>query len=178
MAGHFPTSDTEHRRSLIIERWMLSNLETHGYERYEDLHIDEIDPAWLPRDTWIEGGAEAFRLAVGIRDQRGLDFSVALAYSLTAEEEPLGVDFNTLDELAASLHASSPPSLYLFKNDSEPSADAQAVKWKMPTDVDMNVTKELDHRLCAAFGPAKRCYCNELRQLEYDEYSRSFVVEG
>jgi hypothetical protein len=47
----------ENVRSTIIEGWMRMVLATGGIERYDDLHIDQIDPAWRGRESWVDGSS-------------------------------------------------------------------------------------------------------------------------
>lgn len=102
------------KREDAIEKWMLAIIDDGGIERLDHLHIDEIDSRWKNRDTWVEGGLEALRVAKTVRDRRQLPFTLALAFSLKSAELPIGVDFRTRSEFAERLDW-SPPSLYLFR---------------------------------------------------------------
>ncbi len=53
-----PTNDERGR----IEEWMLAIISDGGAERFDDLHIDEINPQWEDKDRWIEGGLRRFAL--------------------------------------------------------------------------------------------------------------------
>ena len=111
--------DEAQRRRQVIEDWMLSNVENGSFSRYDDLHIDRIDERWRDRKTWIDGGLEALRLGVELRDERQLEFTVALGYSLVVpDSSTLGVPRST-EDLGAQVD-SSPPSLYLFPKRREP----------------------------------------------------------
>jgi hypothetical protein len=104
----------------IIEKWMLTTYRADGIEKFDDLHIDKIDEVWIARPLWIEGGLEAFRLAIHLRDRHKLSVEVGLAFSLNAGEKRSGVNFETMEELAERFD-SSPPSLYLLRANDEPS---------------------------------------------------------
>jgi hypothetical protein len=69
-------------REHSIEAWMLTTVRDGGVVRMEDLHIDRIDETWKAREYWIQGGLEAFRLALMLRDRRQIPFAVALGFSL------------------------------------------------------------------------------------------------
>jgi hypothetical protein len=49
--------------------------------------LDQIDAQWKPRETWIQGGLEAFRLALMARDRHQLRFTVGLGFSLKSGEK-------------------------------------------------------------------------------------------
>ena len=177
MAGNFRSNEADRKRdrALAIEAWMLSNVTSRGYERYDDLHIDRIDQMWHSRDTWIEAGFEALRLATELRDQRKLSFVPVLAYSLKSARYPQGVDFETLGEFTSRLD-SSPPSLYLFRDGHEPWAETSAIGsgaiW------DGVLVEPLSPALFGiGFNPS-RCYYMEFKQVGAGEYSRSVFIAG
>jgi len=159
----------------VIESWMLSNLKNQGYDRYEDLHIDHIDQAWKARDSWTEGGFEAFRIAVNIRNRHSPSFSVVLAFALTSGKEPRGLDFRNQKEMKVRL-SSSPPSLYIFKKGTEPWTekgirDSSAV-------ADNIVVENISCDVVGSPDQSKSCYYMEFRQIEFGDYSRSVFVSG
>jgi hypothetical protein len=160
----------------VIENWMLSSLKNHGYDRYEDLHIDRINQAWKPRDSWFEGGLEAFRLAVDIRNQHAPGFSIVLTLALAAGNTPRGANFQTLEEIKAQL-AASPPSLYLFQKGKEPWTktglrDSGVV-------ADEIVVENMSHNnALKRLAQTISCYYMEFRQIEFNEYSRAIFVTG
>ena len=106
-------------RKSVIETWMLTIVQDGGVERYDDLHLDVIDPIWKPKEAWVRAGLIAFQLAVELRDRHHLDFTVGLGFSLPGGRKPIGVNFGSIDELGIKLD-STPPSLYLFKRGQEP----------------------------------------------------------
>lgn len=161
--------------SKTIENWMLSNVETKGYERYDDLHVDQIDSAWRSRDSWIDAGFAAFQTAIDIRDCNGLNLVVVLAYSLISSEKPLGIDFETRKELQARLDQ-SPPSLYLFPRGREPRTQTGILGGEnIATNV---VVKDVNPHVLGASTKIKRCYYMEFKQAGFEEYSRTLFVEG
>ncbi|MHB8525641.1 MAG: hypothetical protein ACYDD2_05715 [Candidatus Acidiferrales bacterium] len=107
------------KRRRIIEQWLLSNVKTHGLERYDDLHIDKIDEQWKPREVWFDAGIEALQLAVELRDRRALEFTVALGFSLMDGKPLSKFDFKKKYQLMRHVDW-SPPSLYLFGRNAEP----------------------------------------------------------
>jgi hypothetical protein len=165
----------EAKRS-VIENWMRSSIQDGGIERFDDLHIDQIDPMWRSRSSWIAGALQAYGLAVELRDRFLLDIVVALAFSLRSGEGALGVNFGTLSELEKELDW-SPPSLYLFHRGQEPWRASPPAQGVAP------VAGLFIQRMDAPslFGTAVRaseCYFLEFKDLSSDEYSRTLFLAG
>jgi hypothetical protein len=108
----------------VIERWMLSITANGGIERYDDLHIDQIDELWRDRRYWLQGGLQAYALATHIRDKHRIEASVSLTFSLKSDSKPRGVTFASPLDFQAELDW-SPPSLYLFCTGKEPWTEAE-----------------------------------------------------
>jgi hypothetical protein len=109
--------DQEHAR--IIEIWISAISEDGGVERYDDLHLDVIDPKWKPRQTWMNGGLKAFHTAIEFRDNRHLPFVVGLGLSIAAEDNIGEHGTVSSSDLQARMD-STPPSLYLFPAGHDP----------------------------------------------------------
>jgi hypothetical protein len=164
-------------RTATVERWIISNLKTRGYERFDDLHIDQIDNNWRDPDSWIQGGLDAFQLAKESRNRRAPNFTVALAFSLIADMQPRGVDFHGLEELKAQL-SPSPPSLYLFQSGMEPWTETGRRSQRARNEDENVEIKKLDPSPFRILGGADPCYYTEFGQADFDEYSRSVFVAG
>jgi hypothetical protein len=149
----------------VIERWMLATMADGGVDRFDDLHIDRIDPKWREQNAYIESGVEAFRIAIGVRNRKAVPFSVVLAFSLNSDGNVNGMDFRTKEELRAQL-GSSPPSLYLFRRGEEPRTQNESAH-----------VESLDLAIVGA-KDGVHCYYIEFKQQGTDEYSRSVFVEG
>ena len=174
-AGAFQNEDEMNSYSASIDHWLFDNIKNRGFERYEDLHIDQIDPAWKSREYWISGGLAAFREAVHLRDQHELDFAIVLAFSLKVDDETRGIDFRTAEGLEAMLDA-SPPSLYLFQKGKEPWTESGV---REGTVVAENIrVSEVDPGIFGTPNVVSRCYYMEFRQVEFKELSRTLFLEG
>ncbi len=156
-----------HKREEIIEQWMLTIVNDGGVRRFDDLHIDKIDPGWKPRQQWMEGGLEAHRVALAVRDRHQLPFTVGLGFSLESGSRPIGIDFHAPEEFCERLDW-SPPSLYLFHRGEEPDKQVSPAN---------GVVRDLSPAVLGAEGSA-RCYYLEFRQEGDDEYRRSVFIEG
>ena len=111
----FTAMTGEANRRVAIEKWMLSIVKDGGVERYDDVHIDRIDPQWKTADSWVDGGLEAFRVAVSVRDRYALSLSVILAFRLEEKDGGRGAATSGF-----SLSRITPPSIYLFPEGEEP----------------------------------------------------------
>jgi len=155
-----------------IEKWMDSVLESGGIERLDDLHIDQINPIWKDRHFWLSGGLESLQLAIGVRDRKGLDLRIALAYSLQSGNKPLGVDFKDKKELSESFDW-SPPSLYLFHIGREP-----WIEKKENTATGEMVVKVIEPSLFGEKASILECRYVEFLTAGSHEYSRSVFLVG
>ena len=149
----------------VIERWMLTIMTDGGVGRFDDLHIDKIDPEWADRSRWIESALEAFQIAVAVRDRKSIPFSVGLGFSLNSGDKIRGIDFQTRDEFRDRLNW-SPPSLYLFHRGEEPHTQGGSAELHV-----------LDPAVLGVEGGA-RCFYMEFKHHSANEYCRSVFVEG
>jgi len=106
----------EQARERVIEAWMLRIVRDGGIARFDNLHIDQIDEGWEPREMWVQGGMEAFRLALMVRDRHKFRFIVGLGFSLESGATSTDFDFQTGEELISRVDWSA-PSLYLFERE-------------------------------------------------------------
>lgn len=104
---------TEAERIEKIRIWMKEVIQHRSYERYDDLHLDKIDPAYAEPLTWLAAGAACLDAAITIRDGNSWPFSVALGVSLKAGPERIGRNFTDYEQVAGELDW-TPPSLYVF----------------------------------------------------------------
>jgi hypothetical protein len=168
--------NSEQKHEEIIRLWMANSITDGGIDRYDDLHVDQIDRAWKARKFWVSSGLKSYELAIGIRDMNRYDLSVALAFSLESGELPKGMNFHNQKQLEANFHA-TPPSLYLFRPGTE--FWTQFENTETRTSVE-DVTVE-DISWSSLFEPnpkVKRCLYMEFKRRTSDEYSRSLFVTG
>jgi hypothetical protein len=106
-------NDANRRAVASVEGWMRKTIAARSDLRFEDLHVDLVDPAFAPKENWITGGLECFRIAAHLRDRHRWPFVVGVGFSLRGGPARRGLTFQTLDEMKSDL-GESPPSLYLF----------------------------------------------------------------
>jgi len=150
--------------AVKIERWMSAIVIDGGVLGFDDLHIGSTRKH---RDQWIEGGLDAFRMAIGVRNRNQLPFVVGLGFSLESGGKALGIDFRTKQELHAKLD-SSPPSLYLFRRGGEPNTQVSAAE---------GTVQYFDPAILGAQGDLRCCYL-EFKQPGFTKFYRSVFVEG
>jgi hypothetical protein len=90
---------------------MLATTSNGGIDRFDDLHVDDIDEHWKQRANWVSASIRAYELAMSLQSTLGISVKVALAFSLL---DGIGQTFDTEEEFESQLDW-SPPSLYLFK---------------------------------------------------------------
>jgi len=152
-------------REKRVEKWLSTIVRDSGIDRYDDLHVDQIDPGWAAKEEWIRAGLEAFGIAARLRDFHGMELTVVLAFSLESGEEPRGVTFRTSSELQAELDW-SPPSLYLFPAKHEPWIERCGDFVTLDASLVFNMPEGL------------ACYYMEFKSPESAEYSRSVFLAG
>jgi hypothetical protein len=156
-------------QELTIERWMREAMVDGGIDRYDDLHVDQIDLQWKGRERWLEAGGRALSMAVGLRNRIAPDLTVALAFSLQSGPERQGPDFKDVEALQERLDW-SPPSLYLFRKGEEPWRRIVSATEPSPHDFHMQIL-EVAGLEYSTTGFA--CYFIEFRRSALDETRRS-----
>lgn len=169
MVGNYLNNNMEHESR--IRSWMLAVVKDGGIDRYDDLHLDRIEPRWKDPKTWIPAGLHAFDLALNIRDLERLSFSVVLGFSLKSSIERKRVKFGAKRDVENDL-GQTPPSLYLFRPGQEPWAEAAHCSHNQKVTIE-NVNP-------AIFGASlrvKQCFYFEFRN-DTEEHSRSILLAG
>lgn len=146
-------------RRIVIENWMRMVLATGGIERFDDLHIDQIDPVWRDRDSWVDGSSDALTLARELKEAIAPEKTLVIMCGLSREDREVAPP-HSLAELAVQMDW-TPPSLYLFDPENEPWVDSGRVK----------VT------LIAPMLPAcSDCFVMDFVTEQHNELRRTFVA--
>ena len=158
----------------VIESWIRSTLGTGGIERFDDLHIDQIDAGWKKRETWMNAGFKALQMAIALKDRYHLPVDITLAFSLLSGRVPRGIDFKNEAELEKRSDW-SPPSLYLVHPGSKP--------WFRPgadleNDPATLIVKEISPQQLGISHPFENCYHVEFRPKASSEYLRTLFFMG
>jgi hypothetical protein len=134
-------------------------LTTGGIERFDDLYIDKINPAWRGRESWVDGSAEAIDLARGLKTSMAPDKTLAIMCALTIDDSEL-VAPSSPNELSEQIDW-TPPSLYLFDPGNEPWGDLGTV----------TVTPTV-----LMFTGCSECFVMEFSTKKEKELRRTFVA--
>lgn len=83
--------------SRSVEQWIEDAIVNGSYQRFDDLHVDEIDPRYRDRRQWVSGASQALEQAAAIRDEKNLPFTIAVGIALrklcTGEVQTVGRPF-------------------------------------------------------------------------------------
>jgi len=163
-----PLSSRKNHHEIVIRTWMDTIARDGGIDRYDDLHVDQIDDHWKAQNLWVSAGLESFELAVGIRDAEESDLTVALAFPLESGEFRKRLSFQTREELERNFDA-TPPSLYLFCPGTE--FWTQTAQYVNVEDVDWK-------SLFGSNNSIKKCLYMEYKRPTSEDYIRSVFVVG
>ena len=103
---------------LTIQDWLLATVQSGGVDCFVDIHVSDINPTWLQKQHWLDGGLEALTLAQQIVAENQLNLVVVLTFSL---EPTAPFPLKSFRQLA-QWYDHSPPSLYLFSGN--------PIKWR------------------------------------------------
>jgi len=160
--------------SFIVAKWMTEIIQDGGIDRYDNLHIDQIEKLWADRKYWLSGAIQAFQIALNQRDRLNVGLVIAVGFSLINSEEPIGLNFTSREEFETQFD-SSPPSLYLFYEGQEPWKEKQSA-----TSLE-DLLKPKVIALNSLFAEAlsnQKCYYLEFFRPDEAEYRRSMFITG
>jgi hypothetical protein len=150
---------TSNARGTVIEDWMRMVLATGGIERFEDLHIDRIDPAWRGRDSWLKASSDALNLAKELKKSIAPEKTLVIMCALISEDCELALP-RSPTELSEQIDW-TPPSLYLFDPRNEPWVDSGTV----------TITPTV-----RMFPACSECFVMEFKTKQENELRRTFVA--
>lgn len=155
---------TETEQIERIHSWMVEVVEHRSYGRYDDLHLDKIDPAYVDPLTWLAGGTRCLDAAITLRDSNKWPFAVALGVSLKAGPKRIGRNFKNFEQVSGEL-AWSPPSLYIFPRED--------TSWLGGPELE-----ELGPEYHAPTKSPSRSYFREWHDTNDEEYRRTLWLVG
>jgi len=162
----------------VVQSWFNSAINDGGIDRYDDLHVDQIDCEWKSRSKWIASALESFEGALEVRnaDVSSQHLTVVLAFALESDARPRGVTFHNREELENAF-CSTPPSLYLFRPGGE--FWTQSVETKGDKVNDDLVIKTLSaSELFGKIPDNIKCIYMEYMRTGDDVYSRDLFLDG
>lgn len=100
-------------------KWIMTNIDTGGFRRCDDRHLDELSPEYRQREIWLDGVKKVATELCTLRQKIPMQFCIAIGMSLISKEVRLGVTYHTAAELDDELTL-TPPSVYVFERGKEP----------------------------------------------------------
>jgi hypothetical protein len=115
MGGHYQNKKKEYKK--IIESWLATMISGRLWEKYNDIHIDEIEPK-LKNDKkmWVDIGILLLSQLESLIDHDMYD--TFLAIPLSYSEKQTRLETLTLEIIKQEIDL-TPPSLYFFPKDEE-----------------------------------------------------------
>lgn len=113
MDGQYQNKRSQYREYL--EKWSADVIQNRLWDKFVDLHVDEIDDVFKKKDMWIESSVFLYDILSEIVD-RNL-YSIVLAIPLVYKRESVQIP-NTVEKLQKEVDI-TPPSFYLFPTNSE-----------------------------------------------------------
>ena len=167
---------TKHKE--IIQSWFGSAVHEGGIDRYDDLHVDQIDAAWKSRSTWIAAALKSFEIAREVRGSYSGDthLTIVIAFALVSESRPLGITFQNRSELENAF-SSTPPSLYLFRKGGEFWTQAEESNEKR-INHDSYIKILNASELFGKMSETVKCIYMEYLKIGDEEYSRDVFLAG
>jgi hypothetical protein len=145
-----------------IEEWLHEVIVNEGHRRFDDLHIDEIDPRYEEPSLWLQGIVAALNEAAGLRDSHSWPFTIAAGIALKSSNAAEGVMPGRPSDVVKQLDV-TPPSLYAFPEGGEPWAIERQVYTEIPAAV-------------VAADDATRCFFGEKFDNADREYRRTVWI--
>jgi hypothetical protein len=161
MDGHYQNNSKLSYKEKIFN-WMQNTITEKLYGENYDLHLDVIDHAFKNKPKkWIIGSLKCFEYTIDIRDKYFQSFAIGWAFSLKSKNIPIGINFNTVQELMKQFDY-SPPSLYLFQKGKEP--------WIIDKDDFTIINSDIFSQVNIRY----KCLYLEIMSEYDDDYIRSF----
>jgi len=99
--------------SFRLERWFREAVASGSWRRFDDLHLDDLDPTLDSPESWWGAAPSALADACALRDRLAPSFRVVLGFAMRATPAPTTPGWSSAAEFIRDLEE-SPPSLYLF----------------------------------------------------------------
>lgn len=114
MDGHYINKQEKYKRFLAD--WVDNSISNKSWEKYQDLHLDEIDSEYRHKGNWIEGSFFIYEIILSII--KSDLYSCLLVIPLSYSDTKNNINQLTWDYIKTSLDL-TPPSFYLFPNGEE-----------------------------------------------------------
>ena|SRR5271157_2556122 len=166
------------KHRAVIQSWFDSAINDGGIDRYDDLHVDQIDSEWKPRNKWMVSALKSFEIALELRSANvsSQHLTVVLAFALESDVQPQGITFHNREELEKAF-CSTPPSLYLFRPGGEFWTQVEDSKGGKVND-DLVIKTLIASELFGEMPENIKCIYMEYKRTGDEEYSRDIFLAG
>ncbi len=108
MAGDYRDKKSEFL--FFIQNWINKVISDKLWEKYVDLHINDIDKCFKEKQNWIEGSLFLFGCFLSLVDDKKYDVFLVIPLTCVSKKDLVPLTFELLEkELDIT-----PPSFYLF----------------------------------------------------------------
>ena len=95
----------------FLKKWIASCIRARSWERFDDLHLDEIDSELIEKSNWVSESFKIHDTIIGLIENSDIECLLAIPLVYAQKE----TDAKTLSrEDINSLLDYTPPSYYLF----------------------------------------------------------------
>jgi hypothetical protein len=155
-----------------IQKWFDAVTHDGGIDRFDELHVDDIDRTRKSKKSWISAALESFELALEVRDEdvSGQEVTIILSFFLVEDVKPLGVTFYDRESLEKNL-SYTPPRILVFRKNDDLLKKWKSINCEEVSDlstITMLNAIQLFGELCRPV----RCIYSEWKRPEDDEYRR------
>lgn len=109
MDGHYQNKEDEFVD--FLRNWINQVISNKLWQKYADLHIDEVDQVFKQKQNWITGSLFLFDCILSLIDR--VNYGVLLIIPLSCVSKEGLVTFTKLESFESELDI-TPPSFYLF----------------------------------------------------------------
>lgn len=95
----------------FLQTWINKVIQDKLWNKFIDIHIDDIDKDFKEKDTWLKGSLFLYNCILNIIDKTNYDVSLVIPLSCVLGRQDL--KSKTYDALENELDL-TPPSFYLF----------------------------------------------------------------
>jgi hypothetical protein len=116
MDGQF-LNNSEVKYTQYLKKWLTESIESKSWERFDNLHIDEVDILFSKRELWLDGSLYLYSIVCKIIDKSMYDCLLSIPL-IDGKTETVFNSANIMTMyIKEHINEISPPSMYIFKKD-------------------------------------------------------------
>jgi hypothetical protein len=114
MDGQYLSKKKQYKK--LLSDWIDYSIRNKSWEKYDDLHLDEIDFEFKQKSYWVEGSFFIYKIILSLI--KSDLYSCLLVIPLSYSDKETDIEELTWNEIKR-LFDLTPPSFYLFPNGEE-----------------------------------------------------------